>query len=202
VTPHRRAGAAGAGAALLLAGLTGCGGAAGPAPPSPEPPSAAPATTSSPFPPRPVELKLDGLDPCALLNAGQQRQLGVGQVGTYADSDGLGSAACQWGNNGGKPDNRWLVRMIVKQGADYALGSDTGVQVVQVDGFTAVQTAPPYQDPKLNCVLVVDVAPGQSLGVQYANYAGDYPGISHEVACQLDRTAAELMVRNLRTLAH
>jgi hypothetical protein len=82
------------------------------------------------------------------------------------------------------------------------LASATGAQVVQLDGFGAVQTAAPYVDAALNCVLVVDVAQGQSLGVQYTNFAGDYPGINHDVACQLDRRAAELMVRNLRTLSH
>ncbi|HEX4253137.1 MAG TPA: DUF3558 domain-containing protein [Pseudonocardia sp.] len=190
------------GAAVLLLGLTGCGSEATPAAPAGTTAPAAPAPSTSPFPPRPAELKLDGVDPCALLNGAQQAQLGVEQVGRDSNSDELGSAACQWGNNGAKPDNRWLVRLIVKRGAGYALGSTTGVQVVQIGGFSAVQTAPPYQDPNINCVLVVDVAQGQSLGVQYGNAAGDYPGISHDVSCQLDRRAAELMVQNLRALAH
>jgi hypothetical protein len=186
--------------AALLVGLAGCGNKSTPPPPGLAAPAAPPAT-SAPLPPRPVELKLDGIDPCSLLTAAEQGQLGVKQVGRDDNSDELGSAACQWGNNGGRPDNLWLARLIVKRGADYALGSTSGVRVVQVDDFTAVQTAAPYQDPKTNCVVVVDVAPAQSLGVQYANFAGDYPGISHDVACQLDRRAAEFMVQNLRVLA-
>jgi hypothetical protein len=187
---------------VLLLGLAGCGSGGSPTAPDVTTTPAAPPPSKWPFPPRPAELKLDGVDPCALLTAAQQGQLGVEQVGQDNNSDELGSAACQWGNNGAKPDNRWLARLIVKRGADYALGSTTGVQVVQIGGYSAVQTAAPYQDPNTNCVLVVDVAQGQSLGVQYGNAAGDYPGINHDVACQLDRKAAELMVQNLRALAH
>jgi hypothetical protein len=135
-----------------------------------------------------------------LLTPAEKVELGVQEVGREDNSDELGSVACQWANHA-RPDNRWLARLIVGRSADYAMRSTTGVQVVQVGGFAAVQTAAPYQDPKANCVLVVDVAQGQSLGVQYLNLAGDYPGINHEVACQLDRKAAELMVQNLRGLA-
>jgi hypothetical protein len=187
---------------MLLLGLAGCSsGGSSPAPTGTAAPVAPPPSTS-PFPPRPAELKLDGVDPCALLTAAQQGQLGVEQVGQDNNSDDLGSVACQWGNNGGKPDNRWLARLIVKRGADYASASTTGSQIVQVDGFAAVQTTSPYGDPKTHCILLVDVAQGQSLWTEYDNIAGDYPGINHDVACQLDRKAAELMVQNLRALAH
>jgi Protein of unknown function (DUF3558) len=145
---------------------------------------------------------MDRVDPCALLNAAQQGELGIEHSQRDDNSDELGSAACLWDNNGGNPDNSWVARLIVKRGADYALASTSAVQVVGIGGFPAVQTAAPYQNPNTNCVLVVDVAQGQSLGVQYGNAAGDYPGINHDVACQLDRKAAELMVQNLRALAH
>jgi hypothetical protein len=190
------------GAALLLLGLTGCGSGGSPSAPGSTSAPAAPPPSASPFPPRPAELKLDGVDPCALLTAAQQGQLGVQKVGQDNDSDDLGSAACQWGNNGGKPDNRWLARLIVKRGADYGTGSTTGIQIVQVEGFSAVQTSSPYGDPRTHCIVLVDVAQGQSLWAEYDNIAGDYPGINHDVACQLDRKAAELMVQNLRALAH
>jgi len=189
-----------AGMALLL-GLTACGTGSSPSAPSTAVPGPAAPATNSPFPPRPVELRLDGVDPCAVLTSAQEGQLGVKQVGRDNNSDALGSAACQWGNNGKKPDNRWLARLIVKRGADYALTSSTGTQVVQVDGFSAVQTTSPYGDPKTHCILLVDVAQGESLWAEYDNIAGDYPGINHQVACQLTQGAAEFMVQNLRVLA-
>jgi hypothetical protein len=186
-------------ALLALVGSASCsdGSPSTPSQPAPE----SPPSSASPFAARPAELKLDAVDPCALLTGAQQGQLGVPTGKRFDNSDEFGSTACQWANHA-KPDNRWLARLIVKRGADYALGSTTGVQVVQIGGFSAVQTAAPYQDPNTNCVLVVDIAQGQSLGVQYGNAAGDYPGINHDVACQLDRKAAELMVQNLRALAH
>jgi hypothetical protein len=122
-------------------------------------------------------------------------------VGADSNSDELGSAACQWGNSGGRPDNLWLGRLIVKRGAGYALTSTTGAQVVQVGGFAAVQTASPYGDPNTHCILLVDIAQGESLWAEYDNTAGDYPGIDHQVACQLTQRAAEFMVQNLRVLA-
>ena len=184
----------------MLVGVAGCGVGSPPA----VPPSVAPAVPPAarpPFPPRPTELKLDAVDPCSLLTAAQQAQLEVKQVGREDNSDELGSAACQWDNNGGKPDNGWVARLIVKRGADYALTSSTGTQVVQVDGFSAVQTTSPYGDPKTHCILLVDVAQGESLWAEYDNIAGDYPGINHQVACQLTQRAAEFMVQNLRVLA-
>jgi len=51
----------------------------------------------------------------------------------------------------------------------FLMVGEAGVPAAEVSGGAA------HPDPKLNCVLVADVAPGQSLGVQYANYAGDYP---------------------------
>jgi len=187
---------------LLLLGLAGCGSESPQAGPASTAATVAPTPSTSALPARPTELKLDGVDPCALLTAAQQKQLGIEHAQRDDNSDELGSAACLWDNSGGNPDNSWVARMIVKRGADYALASTSAVQVVQVAGFSAVQTAAPYQDPSTNCVIVVDVAQGQSLGVQYLNSRGNYPGINHDVACQLDRRAAELMVQNLRALAH
>jgi len=88
----------------------------------------------------------------------------------------------------------YVLRQIIK--GCFLMVGEAGVPAAEVSGGAA------HPDPKLNCVLVADVAPGQSLGVQYANYAATTPGSTTKVACQLDRTAAELIVSNLRTLAH
>ena len=82
-------------------------------------------------------------------------------------------------------------------GAEYYLDSTTGAQVSQVNGFASVLTTPPFQEPTRQCVAVVDVAPDQSLEAEYLNPDGDLPGMNHQVACQLARQVAELMVTNL-----
>lgn len=176
----------------VLAGLAGCGGGR----------AAPPATvaTSSPFPPRPAELPLDAVEPCALLSAAQRAQLGVSAGKSAEQTDELGSRACLWASHG-NPDNRWMAQLVGKRGANYALGSIEGAQVVTISGYGAVQTTSPDANFRRHCILVIDVAEGQSLIAKYDNMAGDYPGIDHEVACQLDRRAAEFMVGNLRALA-
>jgi hypothetical protein len=189
------------GGAALVFGAAGCA-PASPPPAAPSPPPS-PAPTSSPFPPRPAELRLDGVDPCALLTSAEQTKLGVEQVGKIDDADQFRSLVCQWGNPGGiVPENAWIARAIVKQGADYALGNTAPVQVVQVGGFSAVQTSSPYQNANTECILAIDVAQGEHLRVEYDNRAGDFPGINHQVACQQASKAAELMLQNLRGLVH
>ena len=193
-------------AALVGAALTFCIAGCAPAQPPPAAPSApasSAAPTSSPFPPRPAELRLDGVDPCALLTSAEVVRLGVEQGDRFDDADQFRSLSCDWTNGGGaKPDKAWVARAIVKQGADYALGNTAPVQVVQVSGFSAVQTSSPYQDGNRQCILAIDVAQGEHLRVEFINRAGDFPGINHQAACQQASKAAELMLHNLRGLAH
>jgi hypothetical protein len=94
-----------------------------------------------------------------------------------------------------------LALLQVHQGADYALGSTTAHQLVPLDGFTAVQTTSEGQDPATHCILLVDVAPGQSLWVQFNNSYRDYQGLTHEQSCQFARTFGEDLIQNLRALA-
>jgi hypothetical protein len=48
--------------------------------------------------------------------------------------------------------------------------------------------------------VLVDAAPKQTMYVLYTNLDGDYPGISHQVACQQADRVAEMAVGNLRRL--
>lgn len=174
---------------LALAALVSCGGGAS-------------STTGSRLPARPTELRLDGVDPCALLTPAQLRQLGVGTGQRGENTDELGSVDCLWRNFPKEPDIGYLARLIVKRGADYALDSTEPTQVVTIDGFSAVQTTSPQADPKDHCVLLVDVARGESLWVQWRTLSTNYPGMTHERACQQARDAGRLMVENLRGLSH
>lgn len=158
----------------------------------------------SPLPARPAELRLDGLDPCALLTRAQTTQLGVptaGQRATATETDDLGSAGCLWGNFPRQPDTSYLNRLILKRGADAALGSATGARVVILDGYAAVETTSPNVAPTEHCLVLVDVAQGESLWVQWMTSSHGYPGLSRELACQKAELAGRLMLANLRTLA-
>ncbi|MDT7585481.1 MAG: hypothetical protein QOE32_3031 [Pseudonocardiales bacterium] len=170
------------------------------APTSPQPTPTAPSTSA--LPPRPAALHLDEVDPCALLTAAQVNQLGTATGRSSANDDGPGSRACIWSNFPKRPDNDWSANTILEHGADYYLASTTASEIVQVAGFPAVQTSSDFQDPNKQCVLLIDVAPGQTLQATYQNSHGDRPGISHQVACQQATKAAELMVANLRNLVH
>ena len=74
--------------------------------------------------------------------------------------------------------------------------------MVQIDGFSTVQTSSPWQKASDECIQVIDVARGESLRVEYNNTRENYPGINHKVACEQDRKAAELILHTLKTLTH
>jgi hypothetical protein len=147
-------------------------------------------------------LQIDGIDPCTLLTPEQARQFTPDPGRRVAIDQEPGRYDCIWSTFPAKPVNNWSARAVLDHGAEYYLGSVTGAQIVQVDGFATVQTSSNLADPEKQCLLYVDVAPGQALDVQYINPNGDYPGINHQVACQLATKAAELMVANLRNLVH
>jgi hypothetical protein len=184
----------------LLFGLTGCGSGGSAASHN----SANPAPSASSLPPRPAELRLDNINPCTLLSDADRGQLKINKGELSYDGDSTHYAVCQWSNfpaTLGVPDMRYLARLQTHQGADYALGSTTGHRLVQLDGFTGVQTTSDGQDPERHCILLVDVAPGQSLWVQYANIGGDYQGLTHEQSCQFAQAFGEDLMQNLRAQA-
>jgi len=158
------------------------------------------ATQSAPaLPPRPVELRLDAVNLCALLTQTQRAKLGVSAGIGDTNTDELGSPGCLWNNATQLPDNSWIAETITNLGAEYALGSVTATRLVNIASFPAVQTATAYDNPAHECLLFVDVAQGQSLQVEYLNQRGDHPGIYHEIACQLVTTAATDMITTLRS---
>jgi Protein of unknown function (DUF3558) len=192
---------------LVSSGLQGCSS----IPATPSGPSSLPSPTEepslatpsrSPLPPRPLALQLDGIDPCSLLTPKQGRQFTSVPSRRVADDQEPGTYDCIWSTFPTNPVSNWTASAVLDHGAEYYLGSVTSAQIVQVDGFAAVQTSSNLTDPEKQCLLYVDVAPGQALDVQYINSNGDYPGINHQVACRLASKAAELMVANLRNLVH
>jgi hypothetical protein len=182
--------------ALAAVALAGCGAPTTQPAPSPSVP-ASPTESTAPLPPRPSELRLDGVDPCALLTRAQRTKIAVRAGVSGGDTDELGSPGCVWLNAAEHPDNSWVAKAVTKHGAEYALGSVTEAKVVSVAGFSAVETTSNFADPQHECLLYVDVAAGQSLQVEYLNQRGDHPGI----ACQLATSAASDMISTLKTNA-
>jgi uncharacterized protein DUF3558 len=188
---------------MLALGVVGCGTGGGPpATPGPGQPAPAPARPGPVLPPRPAVLPLDKVDnPCALLTDAQVRQLGVEPGQSQVNADEMPGPDCLWSNFPARPDRGWVAQPLPYRGAEYALGSTTGAQVVRVGAFSAVQTSSALVEPRFNCILFVDTGPGQSLLVQFSNVMADDPTMTHARACQYAITGATMMIQNLRTLA-
>jgi hypothetical protein len=201
-----------AGAILLLV-LAGC---ALPQPriPAHNPPSAGAAPsgvqagplsetavpTSSSYPPRPAELRLDGVDPCKLLTPDQQNALGVYPVHRDQNVYGPGSFACGWTSGGYGPTNGWVADTGVNIPVNPPSSYPVPVQVLQIDGFTVIQGYSPDGNGTSDCTHIVDVAPGQSLLLGYDDNKRT-PGMTHRLACQNVTKLTTYAIQNLRTLA-
>lgn len=181
---------------LAVLAAVGCStGEPGPAPSEQQ--SAAPE--APPLGPRPAVLRLDKVDPCGLLNVAQRDQFKLSAGLPSEDDDGTGNRVCIWHTDTLTAGRGLLARLEFAHGAEWFRDSANGAEIVQVAGFAAVQTSSYLADPAAQCAVAVDVAPGQSLLVQYEDR--ETPGMTHQAACQLARQLAEPMIGNLRTLA-
>lgn len=189
---------------LLLCCMAGCGSGTGSAPGSAAWASSAvnSAARARVLPPRPVNLPLTGVEPCALLVGSQVSQLGVGP-GTPYGSTQEGDAECVWSTASADPSDAWIARTLVAESAATAL-SDPHAQTVQVEGFPAVQTSDPTADPNHACELYIDVADGQSLLVAYVSGPNPSNGVppAPPLACRKAGQAADLMIQTLKALSH
>lgn len=179
-------------AVTTVAAVAGCGTDA-PAPPPAQPPG--PADIAMPA--RPVELRLDGIQPCGLLSAMQLSALGIPDKGqTAPNSDLLGSNSCLWAGSAMPPHGSPQVTAVTKQGVEYFRNPED--RVIDVDGMPALEAASPDLDPASHCLVLVDVAAGQTLWVQYSPEGPTTAGTTHELACDRTREIARAMVISLR----
>jgi hypothetical protein len=149
------------------------------------------------LPARPQELPLNGLNPCTLLSPPQRGQLGVSDGRRGTASDGFDSPGCVWSRFPQEPRDSYLLQLVTRQGAEFALDSVTGARVVHVAGFAAVETQRDKSYPvEFHCVLLVDVTAGQNLWVQY-DYDGSTVPMTKQLACDKARVAAEMAVQAL-----
>jgi hypothetical protein len=147
-------------------------------------------------------MPLDGVDPCSVITADQRQDLGLSaRTDAEAESDALGSPDCLWNSATRGSAESYLVRLITKRGTDYYLDNENPVRVIAVSGFSAVETTSPLRpSDQDHCLVLVDVAAGQTLWTQFDAVASQNPGIRQEVACAHAREGAEAMVATLRSL--
>ena len=165
--------------------------------------TAVPGTPSAagpaPLPPRPREVRLDGVDPCSLLTAEQRNTLGLGSrpspsrpyvalfrgevptCTTYSSSPGaviLGVGA------------------VTTVGVERWNENDLAVQLqpIEVADFPAVVAVPIKSNAY--CSVEVDAASGQLLDVQVLD-GGDTPRVTQQDLCKRATRAAQEIMKTL-----
>jgi hypothetical protein len=146
------------------------------------------------LPPRPREFRIDGLDPCNALTRDQLGALGVKFYAADAPS-GKRGPGCDWIHSPGEPVESYTVNMNTQGGVELAFNTPD-LDVTTVAGFGAVTVPALYSSGKLNCLVGIDVARGQAVQVSYF-YNGATVPMTHEIACQKARNAAELAMQTI-----
>lgn len=153
--------------ALLLSGsLTACTSTS-----TGDPRPANTSTTTSAETSRPREIKLDGIDPCALLPEADYADYDLDKPGKPGTTK-RGEPECVWNGDAG-----FLGAVLVTyEGVDAQKGKLGKVQLTDpINEFPAYTVVLPDTDVNI-CAVLVDVADGQYLDVQ-AGVFGDRPGI-------------------------
>jgi hypothetical protein len=157
------------------------------------------------LPPRPKELKVDGVDPCTLLTKSQQQQLGLdaeplrSNPNDPGQQDAKGNPGCDYGKTGSNPRYSYLITLVPQEGADAWLREKRNVQVrpTVVANYGAVTTQLGTTQRRV-CNVVVDVAQGQSLDVQFSSITEN--AFTRDQLCQKAADGAALAVQTLGTM--
>jgi hypothetical protein len=173
---------------MLLAGCTTISGQAEPAAPS----------TSNP--PRPQEVRIDGVDPCSLLTEEQRAELGLdgrpvldrSPTSLYPGGD---VPSCTV--SGFEPRAVWVgLTLVTTTGIERYSSGDLRVDIrpAEVRGFPAL-TAKPQRFTEW-CSVIVDVAPGQLIDVHFAD-GGGTPPVPQEQLCDDAAVVADRVMDTL-----
>jgi hypothetical protein len=149
------------------------------------------------LPPRPREVRLDGVDPCSLLTERQRAELGLDgrpvfsqtPIGLYPGAD---VPACDI--RGFEPRAVATgISLVTTVGIERFTSGELAAELrpISVEGFPAVLAVPTrFTD---YCTVIVDVAPGQLLDVQFAT-GGQQPPIPQPQLCRdAEIVAGEVM---------
>lgn len=148
------------------------------------------------MPPRPREIRIDNLDPCTLFTPEQLRVLSVGTGQKIAADDQVGPS-CRWSHSPDEPVEAYRIARNASKGIEATFGNTRGVTALTIAGFPAVETqSERLQLADTQCIIVIDVAQGQNLQVNY-DYSGDALAMTREIACAKTRLAAEAAMQEL-----
>ncbi|MHA6627855.1 DUF3558 domain-containing protein [Pseudonocardia sichuanensis] len=172
---------------MLLAVLASACSADGPGPSAPPTSTEVRPDGAVELPPRPQEVRLDGVDPCSLLTEEQRAELGLdgrpvfsqAPVGLY---DGVEVPLCTV--RGFEPRAVTVgVSLVMSVGIERFTSGELAAQIkpISVREFPAVVALPTRFTEY--CSVIVDVAPGQLLDVQFRD-GGRRPPIPQPQLCR------------------
>lgn len=147
------------------------------------------------LPPRPREVRVDNVDPCTLITPDQQQQLGIDSTPRPGGGSSRGEPACSFGHAKSEPFFSFNLVTVPFEGAEAWLTRSGEVRIVDVAGFGAVETASGATGAAGDCIVSVDIADGQYLGVLFV---GDGAGsFTPDEMCERARLAAAAATRTL-----
>jgi hypothetical protein len=153
------------------------------------------------LPPRPQDVRLDGVDPCSLLTPAQRAELGLdGRPSFDVGPSQLYEAevpACVI--RGSEPREVFVgVNLVTTAGIERFTSGDLAAEVrpVQVRGFPALVVVPTRFTTY--CTVIVDVAPGQLIDAQFSD-GGGRPPVPQPQLCQDVEALADAVMATLLT---
>ncbi|MGQ0840347.1 DUF3558 domain-containing protein [Actinokineospora sp.] len=168
------------------------------------PPSSSSGLPGVTIPPRPEELKLDSVEPCALVTAAQRTQLTVNRARSLITGGETyrGMKRCALEVSAREPFYTYSVLLVTTEGIGPWLTEkrNVDVQLVTVGGFAAAQYylkgggGPNSSE----CTTSVDVANGQQLMVTMLLTSRG--AFTQDQICQMSEQAAGLALTTLQTL--
>jgi len=147
------------------------------------------------FAARPTDLSLAGVDPCSLLSAPQQEQLGVSSGTSHGADPVFKAPACVFQL---KSDStaEYGITAVMSRGIDYWLNQDLidNLKQVTVGGYPALDVTTKISGDN-QCSTAVSVADGQML---VADWGLPPQGITAAVACAKTDAVAAAALTTLR----
>jgi uncharacterized protein DUF3558 len=184
----------------LVVVVAGCAGTPVTGTPSPAPSTAAPGAGPArvELPPRPRELPLDGVDPCALLTEEQRAELGLDGRVRPGTSDAPLFTGPDCTIVGYEPRGVGVsLTLATRHGLDELIAPGSvrdELTATDVVGFPAVVARPKQVE---FCSVDVDLAEGQFLDVQFSDAARN-PPIPQDQLCRDAVEIAEAAVTTLQ----